>query len=82
MGYLYTPLTCDGCVASGALFGVQAAETLDTVRSFPLRGEGLAGQWGFAARAEKTLFVPHLVFVGHPSFGQSLPDINKKKLYQ
>lgn len=63
---------CDGRVAAGALLGVQAAETLDAVRTLPLRGEGLASQWSFAARAEKTLFVPHVVLVGHPSFSQSL----------
>lgn len=69
---LCSPLTCDGRVAAGTLLGVQAAETLDAVRTVPLRGEGLASQRSFAARAEKTLFVPHLVLVGHPSFSQSL----------
>lgn len=71
-----SPLTCDGRVAAGTLFGVQAAETLDTVRTLPLRGEGLAGQRNFAARAEKTLFVPDLVLVGHSAFSQSLEDRN------
>lgn len=65
-------LTCDGRVAAGAFFGVQAAEALDAVRIFPLGGERLACQSGFAARAEEALFVPHLVPIGHPSFSQSL----------
>lgn len=73
-----TALTCDGCVAAGTLFGVEAAETLDAVRTLPLWGEGLAGQRSFAARAEKTLFVPHLVLVGHPSFSQSLQDTDRR----
>lgn len=73
----YTSLTCDGRFAAGTLFGVQAAETLDTVRTFSLRGEGLASQRSFAARAEETLFVPHLVLVGHPSFSQSLQHTNR-----
>lgn len=73
---VYAPLTCDGRVAAGTLFGIQAAETLDTVRTLPLRGEGLASQRSFAARAEKTLFVPNLILVGHPSFSQSLQDRN------
>lgn len=66
--------TCDGGVAAGTLFGIHAAETLDTVRTLSLRGEGLASQRSFAAGAEKTVFVPHLVLVGHPSFSQSLQD--------
>lgn len=68
------PLTCDGCVAAGTLFGILAAEALDAVGTFSLRGEGLAGQGGFAARAEETLFVPDLVLVGDPAFSQGLQD--------
>ena len=73
-------LTRDGRVAAGALLGVQAAETLDAVGAVALRGEGLAGQRGFAARAEETLSVPNLVLVGHPSFGQSLRRRNTARL--
>ncbi len=69
-----TALTCDGRVAAGTLFGVQAAKTLDAVWTVSLRGERLAGQRSFAAHAEETLFVPDLVLVGHPSFSQSLWD--------
>lgn len=67
-------LTCDGRVAAGTLFSVQAAETLDAVRTLPLRGEGLTGQQRSAARAEEALFVPHLVLVGDASFSQSLQN--------
>lgn len=69
---MYTSLTCDGRVAAGALFGVQAAETLDAVGTVSLRGERLTSQRSFTARADETLLVPHLVLVGHPSFSQSL----------
>lgn len=69
---IHSPLTCDGGVAAGTLFGIEAAEALDAEWAFPLRGEGLASQRGFAASAEKTLLVPNLVLVGHPSFSQSL----------
>lgn len=75
--YLFTSLTCDGRVAPGTLFSVQAAETLDAVRSLSLRGEGLTSQRSFAASAQKTLFVPHLVLVGHPSFSQWLWDTHQ-----
>lgn len=75
-----SPLTCDGRVAAGTLLGVQAAEALDAVRSLALRGEGLAGQRSLAARAQETVFVPHLVLVGHASFSQCLQSTEAKSI--
>lgn len=75
--FLSTSLTCDGRVAPGTLFSVQAAETLDAVWSLSLRGEGLTSQRSFAPGAQKALFVPHLVLVGHPSFSQWLWDTHQ-----
>lgn len=74
-------LTRDGCVAAGTLFGVEAAEALDAVGTFSLRGEGLARQRSFAARAQETLLVPNLVLVGHPAFSQSLQGHTKEGTY-
>lgn len=63
---------CDGGVAAGALLGVKVTETFDAVGALSLRREGLSGQRHLTARAEEALFMPHFVFVGHSSFGQSL----------
>lgn len=41
-GGMHLLLTCDGRVAAGALFSIHVTETLDAVRTLPLRGEGLA----------------------------------------
>lgn len=66
--------TCDGGVATGAFFGIKAAEAADAVGTLPLRCEGLPSQRGAAAAAQEALFMPHLLLVGHAPFSQRLRD--------
>ena len=68
--------TCDGFTAGFTLLGVEAAKTHQAVGAVVSGGEVLPGELNITPSAYKTLLMPRLVPIGHPTLARVCQDIH------